>query len=201
MTKKLKRSPLSTSSYQKAFENIADLTDKATASEREYALKIGQFLSNTFIHIFRHIIGMALDPSSAKIETLKGSRSKGVKQEKGAILVSYFVAFIYELIAPAVEMQDEDDTPMGMNVNGLARELGVIEEDEVLQIGQPERFGDGAVCVPCAIGKRENEDTSKSYKDINDMVLDVLQDKDLEAKFKEFLADNLDNIKRESGSA
>lgn len=203
MTKKLKRSPLSTSSYQKAFEGIADMTEKATANEREYALKMGRFLSNTFIHIFRHIIGMALDPSSATVETIQGDGAKGVKQERGAILVSYFVAFIYELIAPAVEMQDDDGNPMGMNVNGLARELGVIKDDEVLKIGQPEKFGDGAICVPCAIGVRDDDDddTPKEYKDVNEMVLDVLQDKDLEAKFKEFLADNIDNIRRESGSA
>ena len=199
--KKDKNSLLATNGYTEAFEEFKELTSESTQEERDYGFKVAQFLTNTFIHIFHHILGMALDPSETKVETVQGSKPKDDRKAHGSILISYFVAFMYELISPAVEMQDKNKRPMGINVNKLAYKLGVIERDEEMCIGEPEEHGDG-VCVPVSVGQKRKRDSKKTmgFDDMNDMISDILADPSLEEKFKEYLANNLKNMSN-SGSA
>ena len=185
--KKITKSAFATKNWIRNMKHLANITSNATDSEKAHAKAVVSFMMNTFIHIFEHIIEMAVAEKRTQIENVSGTPPPpNSKKEKGSVLVAYFVAFVYELICPAVEMQDEKLRSVSIDIDKLARSVGAIEDDETMLIGEPERNGH-ALSVPCLIRKVDAD--NGDIVDTQD-ILDIIDDKDIEEKFKQFLNDN-----------
>ena len=181
MTKKAnKKSLLTPMGYEDSFDEILQATKKATDSERKHAWKLGGFLMNGFVYIARHLINMMSESGADMgLEELdrKTMKSKGVKRIKGlggnsqatererlSMLVGFFVAFVYECLSPAIEIQDKYGRTCSVDTDKLAYDLGIIKDGETFNIGAPEVSADGnGVQVPVGIGtKADYEKEGKS---------------------------------------
>lgn len=178
MTKKAnKKSLLAPRGYEDSFDELLQATKKATDSERKHAWKLGGFLMNGFVYIARHLINMMSESSALGLEELdrKTMKSKGVKRMKGlggnsqatererlSMLVGFFVAFVYEVLSPAIEIQDRYGRTCSVDTDKLAYDLGIIKDGETFNIGEPEVSEDGnGVQVPVAIGKAKCDHKDK----------------------------------------
>lgn len=173
-SKKSVRSLLRPQGYDEALNDLRDSSKGATSSERKHAFHVGSFMFNGFVFIVRHLINMMsdhgadmgieeIDAKTLKTKTKKrmdglGGGSKATERERLTMLVGFFVAFCYELISPAVEMQDAKGRGCAIDVDQFAQALGLIKEGETLRIGEPMVADNGVgVQVPVAIGTKECE--------------------------------------------
>ena len=172
-SKKSVRSLLQPKGYDEALDDLRDATDHATTSEKKHAFRVGGFMFNGFVFVVRHLINMMsdhgadigieeIDGKTFKTKSKKamsglGGSSKATEKERLTMLVGFFVAFCYELISPAVEMQDAKGRGCAIDVDSFAQALGLINNDETLRIGQPVVAEHGGVQVPVAIGNKDCE--------------------------------------------
>ena len=58
--KKITKSAFATKNWIRNMKHLANITSNATDSEKAHAKAVVSFMMNTFIHIFEHIIEMAV---------------------------------------------------------------------------------------------------------------------------------------------